>query len=155
MLALFFLQGIGRRATAFKRDQRDDGRAFQLVWLSDDGCLSHRFMRHQSAFDLGRAETMTGDVDDVVDPAHDPEIAVLISARAIAGKIDSGNLRPVLLLVTRIVSVDRAEHRRPWFLNDQVSSLVWANGFAVASHDVGVDAREWFGPRAGLRRLRA
>src|SRR5205085_9103100 len=150
-----FLQRISRRATAFKRDERDDGRAFQLVWLSDDGCLSHRLMRHQSAFDLGRAETMTGDVDDVVDPAHDPEIAVLISARTIAGKIDAGNLRPVLLPVTRIVPVNRAEHRRPWSLNDQVSSLVWADGFSVARHDVGIDAREWFGARAGLRRCRA
>src|SRR5207248_11761526 len=108
-------------------DELNNRRTFQLVLLIDYGCLSQCFMRHQSAFDLGRAETMTGDVDDVVDSAHDPEIAVLISARAIAGKIDSGNLRPVLLPVTRIVPVNRAEHRGPWFLNDQVSSLVRAD----------------------------
>src|SRR5207248_11618918 len=127
MLAQCFLQRISRRATAFKCDERDDRRTFQLVGFSDDGCLSHGFMRHQSAFDLSRAETMTGDINDVVDSAHDPEIAVLISARTIAGKIDSGNLRPVLLPVTRIVPVNRAEHRGPWFLNDQVSSLVRAD----------------------------
>src|SRR5437588_5052218 len=95
---------------------------------------------------------MAGDIDHVVDASHDPEVAILIFSRTIAREIKAGNLRPVLLLITRIVAVDRAQHRWPRARDDQISALVWADRLSVASHHIDFDSRKWLRARARLRR---
>ena len=50
---------------------------------------------------------VAGDVEDVVDPAQDPEVAVLVASRAVAGEVDRrGQLRPVGLHVALVVAPD-------------------------------------------------
>ena len=44
-------------------------------------------MGDQRALDLGGAEPMAGDIDDVVDAAGDPVIAVGVAPAAVAGEI--------------------------------------------------------------------
>src|SRR4051812_22674354 len=67
-----------------------DGGALDLVWVADDCGLGDQGMADQRAFDLGRADAMSRDVDDVVDPARDPVIAVVVAATAVSGEIEAG-----------------------------------------------------------------
>ena len=55
---------------------------------ADHRSLGHRLVGHQGGLDLGGAQPVAGDVDDVVQAAHDPEIAVLILAGAVFGVVD-------------------------------------------------------------------
>jgi hypothetical protein len=54
---------------------------------ADHGGLGDLGMRHQRAFDLGRAHAVARDVDHVIDAAGDPVIAVLVPAAAVAGEV--------------------------------------------------------------------
>jgi hypothetical protein len=44
-------------------------------------------MRHQRRLDLHRAQAVPGDVQHVVDAAHDPEVAVHVAVGAVAGEV--------------------------------------------------------------------
>ena len=55
-------------------------------------------MGHQGGLDLGRAETMAGDVDNVIDPAHYPDISILVHAGPVAGKIITWKLAEIGIL---------------------------------------------------------
>jgi hypothetical protein len=54
---------------------------------ADHGGLGDGVVQDQGALDLGGAHPVARDVDDVVDPAGDPVIAVLVPAAAVAGEI--------------------------------------------------------------------
>ena len=58
--------------------------------------LRHRRVRDQRAFDFHRAQPMARHVDHVVDAAHDPEVAVLVATRAVAGEVAAVDLREVI-----------------------------------------------------------
>src|SRR5207253_3222218 len=117
--------------------------------------LGHARMRDERALDLHRAETVAGDVHDVVDAAHHPEVAVLVAACAVAGEVHAGNLAPVLLDVALVVAPNRAQHAGPRLLQDEVTALVRADRLALAVYDVRHDAGERPRARAGLGRDRA
>ena len=61
--------------------------ALEFIGPPDHRRLGHRGVRDQRALDFRRAEAMPGDVEHVVDAADDPEIAVLVAPRAVAGEI--------------------------------------------------------------------
>src|SRR5690348_17300595 len=64
--------------------------ALNLVRKADDRSLGDLRVRHERAFHLRGADAVTGDVDDVVDAAGDPVIAILVAAAAVAGKVEAG-----------------------------------------------------------------
>ena len=75
--------------------QRDEGRnrlAFHLVRPADHRGFGDLGMGDESRFHFHRAQPMSGNVDHIVNAAHDPEVAVLVFARAIAGEIHARNL---------------------------------------------------------------
>ena len=74
---------------------------------------------------------MAGDVEHVVDAAHDPVVAVLVAPGAVAGEVDARDVAPVLGLVAVVVAVEGAEHRRPGLLDDQEPALVGSHRLAV------------------------
>src|SRR6266571_5915251 len=81
-------------------------------------------MANQRAFDFRSAETMAGDVQNIIDSADDPKISILIATRAITRKIVPFEFAPVLLFVTLLVAVNAAQHCRPRASNDQFSADV-------------------------------
>src|SRR4030095_8671572 len=85
-----------RRAllAASQGDRGDDRPAGVLVFASADSRLGDTVMIDERALDLDRRDAMAGDVHDVIDPAHEPEIAVLIDPCAVASEIDIRVLRP-------------------------------------------------------------
>ena len=62
-----------------------------------DGRLGHLLVVDQRALDLDRRDAVAGDVHHVVDAAEQPEVAVLVDPRAVAGEVHVRVLRPVRL----------------------------------------------------------
>ena len=81
-------------------------------------------MAHQRAFYFRRAKSMTGDIENVINPANDPEIAVFIAARPVSGEVISRELAPILFFIALLVAVNRAQHCRPGPANDQFAAHI-------------------------------
>ena len=81
--------------------------------VTHHGGLSHGFVGHEGTFHLGGAQAVTADVDDVIDAARDPVVAVLVSASPIPREVVSRVLGEVGLLETLVVAVDRAGRAGP------------------------------------------
>ena len=109
-------------------------------------------MRDERALDFGGAEAVAGDVEHVVDAADDPEVAVLVAARAVTGEIHALELAPVRLLVARLVAPDATQHRGPRLADDEFAALIGSEFLAVVVHDCGVHAEKWERRGAGLCR---
>ena len=54
--------------------------------------FGHRIVAHQRAFDLDRAQPVTGNVEHVINAAHDPVVAVVVATGIVAAEIFSGEL---------------------------------------------------------------
>ena len=133
---------LGRRAGAasslssvdggdavLERDEAHERLALELVGPADDGGLGDGRVRHEGALHLGGADAVAGDVEHVVDAADDPEIAVLVEPRAVAGEIVARQLAPVLLLEALVVAPERAQHRGPRLREEEPA--------AAAARDLG------------------
>ena len=70
-------QRVVRRLAGVQRHKGVDALALEVVRIADDRCLSDLGVGDQCALNLGGAETMARNVNDVVDTAGDPVIAVL------------------------------------------------------------------------------
>ena len=70
-----------------------DGVTLDLVGQPDGRRLRDRMVADQGAFDFRGAQAVAGHFDDVVHPADDPEIPVLVSSRAESPvKVHAGKL---------------------------------------------------------------
>src|SRR5215207_5456803 len=134
---------------SFECHESHDRRSLQIIRTRDDCRLRDCTVRHECAFYFCRSEPMTAYINNIIDPAHYPEITVPIAARAVAREIDPFNLRPVLLLVTLVVSPDGPQHRRPRSLDHQITALMRLDRLAVARHHVSLNAGKR--KRAGAR----
>ncbi len=93
-----------------ERDERLDHLADHRVGLADDAGLGHRRVLHQRALDLERADQVAGRLDHVVGAADEPEVAVGVAPREVAGQVPAaGEALAVALLLVQVA----AEHRRP------------------------------------------
>ena len=107
-------------------------------------------MGDEGGLDFHGAEAVAADVDDVVDAAHEPEVAVFVAAGAVAGEVGAGDLGEVGFDETFVVAVDGAGHGWPGFADDEEAALAWGDGFALLGDDFGDDSEEGFGGGAGL-----
>ena len=85
----FLAQRVVASLAGHQRDIGVDALALDGVRIADDGGLRHLVVGDQRRFDLGRAHAVAGDVDDVVDAAGDPVVAVLVAAAAVAGEVET------------------------------------------------------------------
>ena len=83
----FLAQLLARLLARHQRHIGVDALALDVVRIADDGGFRHLRMRDQRALDFGRAHAVARHVDDVVDAAGDPVIAVRVAAAAVAGEI--------------------------------------------------------------------
>src|SRR5664279_475333 len=67
-----------------------DALALDVMRIANDGGLRDLFMRDERTLHFRRPEPVTGDIDDIIDPASDPVIAVRVPAAAVAGEIFAG-----------------------------------------------------------------
>ena len=81
-----------------ERDEHGDRLAFELVGPADGRGFGHVGMDDERTFDFDRAQAVAGDVEHVVDAAHDPVVAVVVVAGVVAGEVLAGHLAPVTSL---------------------------------------------------------
>ena len=72
---------------ALGRDEGEDRLARVLVGDADHRRLGDALVADQRRLDLHRREPVAGDVDHVVDPADDPEVAVLVAPGGVADEV--------------------------------------------------------------------
>src|SRR6185369_12438617 len=108
-------------------------------------------------FDFHGAETVARDVQHVIDAPHDAVVALLVRARAVAGKVVLALevFREIAFLEPLRIAPDGADHRRPGALDDEDAALAPAYRVAGLVDDVGDDARQRQRAGAGLGRRRA
>src|SRR6185369_13349642 len=94
---------VGRLAL-FERDEADERLALEIVGFADRGRFRDRRMADEGAFDLGRADAVTRDVEHVVNASDDPVVAVLVLTRAVTGEVNALHLVPVRVEVALIVA---------------------------------------------------
>ena len=107
---------------ALERHVGDDRLPRARVGAAADGRLGDLRVVDERALDLDRRDPVAGDVHHVVDAAEQPEVAVLVDPRAVAGEVDVAVARPVRLAVALVVPVDPAQHRRPRALEHEVAA---------------------------------
>src|SRR6187200_1345504 len=98
---------------------------------------------------------MASYVQNIINAAHDPKITIFIAARAVAREVIAFKFAPILLPVTRVVSVDSAQHRRPWPANDQFPADIRPDFLSSLVDDSRIDAEEWKRAATGLGWCRA
>ncbi len=80
-----------QRVIAFvARHQGDvaiDALALDVVRVTHDGRFGDEVVRDERRFDFGRAQAVTGDVQDVVHAARDPVVAVFVAPAAVTREI--------------------------------------------------------------------
>src|SRR5688572_1694768 len=124
---------------AGQRHKRYDPLTLQIVGTADNSGLGDSRMADEGAFDLHGPYPMAGNVDDVVNAPHNPEIPVFIAPRAIAREIDAFNIGPVLLFEAFRIAVDGSHHGWPRTFQNQKTALIRTNGLTASIHNVGND----------------
>ena len=117
---------------------------------ADYGGFGDLGMGDERGLDFHGAEAMAADVDDVVDAAHEPEVAVGIAARAVAGEVAAGNFAPIGFFVALRVAVDGARHRGPGFADDEQAAVAVRDRLALFCNYFGHNSEERACGRSGL-----
>src|SRR5205809_608798 len=99
-------------------------------------------MADEGAFDFGSADAVASHVEDVVNAADDPEIAVFVLAAAVAGEVATGNFGPVDLFVAFGIAPEAAQHAGPGFANDEFAALPFRDRIPLVIDDFGNNAEE-------------
>src|SRR2546421_12944328 len=98
---------------------------------------------------------MPGHVQDIVDSSNDPEVPVLVAARAVAGQITSFEFAPVLFLVAFPVAINRPQHRGPRLPDDQFPADIAPDFLSLFVDDRRIHTEEWQRRTAGFCRNRS
>jgi hypothetical protein len=71
-------------------DESVDSLAGKVVSHANDGSLGDGVVLNERGLDLGSGQTVTGDVDDIVDTSADPVVTVVVTSCSISGELDRG-----------------------------------------------------------------
>ncbi|GIX64423.1 HEAT repeat-containing protein [Babesia caballi] len=96
-----------------ERHEAEDGLALDGVREGDGRGLRDDGHLHQRVLDVGGADAMPGDVERVVHPAVDPEVAVPVAVGGVAGEVAAGHLGEVRRHAALVAAEERAEEPRP------------------------------------------
>ena len=111
-------------------------------------------VQHQRALDLGGAEPVPRDVDDVIHAAGNPVIALLVPAAAVAGEIFAGKRFEISVNKTLVVAGHGAHLSRPRLRDHQVAFAGAVQLPAFVVHHRRAHAEERLCCRTGLERGR-
>ena len=83
----------------------------------------HKFADH-ATFKFGRSNPMSLHVDDIIDPARNLVVSVLVPQRPVPCEVETGVRTVVSGEELVVIFVDGASHSRPWSSYAQVTSDV-------------------------------
>ena len=146
--------GVGFNA-GVEGDEGVDRLSLDVVGDGDDRGLGDMLVGDERAFDLGGADAVARDVDDVVNPAGDPVIAVLVAAAAIAGEVEPGVSGEIGLEEALVVAPHAAHLAGPGRAQAEVTGGRAVELAALSVDEQGLDAGERAGGATGLHVHRA
>ena len=127
---------------AFQRHEHRHRLTLHVVRTAHRGRLGHQRVAHQGAFDLDRGQPVAGDVEHVIDPPHDPVVAVGVLSGVVAGQILPRHAGPVGLAKPLVVAPDAPEHAGPWLGHHEPAPLALLDRISRRIDDLGADTRE-------------
>src|SRR6185437_6416870 len=144
--------GVAGWTLAAAYHERKHRLALDLVRLADHGGLGDARVRDQSRLDLHGTQTMSRDIEHIVDAPHDPVVAVLVAVCAVAGHVVAVvEFLPIRGDVAVVVAPDGTQHGRPGLPDDEVAARIGTrNGLALLINDIDIDSRQRLGARARL-----
>src|SRR5262249_42730825 len=98
---------------AFQSDKGHEGLTLQIIWTANYSRFGDLLMAHEFALDFGGADPMTGDIENVVDPTHNPKVTILVLPAAISGEVTALDFAPIHRLVALRIAPQATEHARP------------------------------------------
>src|SRR5699024_9563965 len=123
-------------------DEGDHGLAGGVVLRAHHGRFGDPLVGDQGRFDLGGGQAVPGDVHDIVHPAQQPDVAVLVVLGAVTGEVGAGEAGPVGLLEPLLITPDAAQHTRPGFVDHQVATTTGAHRLTGVVPDLHLDTRQ-------------
>ncbi len=133
--------------TVIERNEGVDGLALDRVGHADHRRLGDPRVRNERRLDLGGAETVPGNIDHVVETAHDPKIAVLVAASPVAGIVKTGKLLEIGRSIAFRIAEHAAQHPGPRPADDQMTAFVGPGQLSFFIENRRIDA----GQRPGRR----
>ncbi len=135
-----------------QRHERHDTLAFEIVGPADDRGFGHGGVADQGALHFHGSDAMSGDIDDIVDPSHDPEITVFVTPRTVAGEVHAFEYRSSIVSCSAPGSpyIVRIIEGQGLFTTRNPPSFD-ADGIARSVHDVRDDSRQRARRRSGFR----
>src|SRR3974377_1664524 len=88
---------------------------------------------------------MPGHVQDVVNAADDPEIAILVLARAVAGEIAANDFRPIAILAAHGIAPEAPHHGSTRVSQHQLTAGISGHCLPHVINDFRHDTEEWKG----------
>lgn len=143
---------IRKKYARLESDEGVDSLAGKLVGGTNDSGLGNTRVLDQSRLDFSGTQTVTRDVDDIVNTTLDPDVAVLVPSSTIAGEVEAGVRAHISFEVTLVVAPDGTSDRGPWISESQntlnaVAFKLLAGG---SVENDGVDTPEGDGGGTGL-----
>src|SRR6266511_5910993 len=139
---LFELVGqlLGVLHTLLDSYERGDRLTFDLVAAPDNCRFGDFRVIDERALHLHRADSMSSDVDYIVDAPEQPEVAVFVPLRAVAGEVHIIRpSAPVLRDVSIGIAIDAAQHRGPRPRECEQASAD-GDALALVGQDLSADA---------------
>lgn len=133
-------------------DESVNGLSSELIGDTDDSGLSDVWMGEESGLDLSSGQSVTRDVDDIINTSTDPVVSLVITSSAITSEVVSLVDVEVGVKETLVGSPDGTGHRWPWVLDGKdtldIVSLNLDTGDWV--DDGWGDTKEWEGSGSWL-----
>jgi hypothetical protein len=128
--------------------------ASELIGYTDNSSFSHGVVLDQSGLDLGSGQTVTGNVDNVIDTATDPVVALVVTGSTVASEVVSLVDVQVCVHVSLVCTPDGTSHAGPCLLEGQNTlDVVAVKLFAGDGvDDCGFDTEEGKGSATGFGR---
>ena len=138
----FLAEHIGGLNTRLQRDIGVNTLALDVMRHANHGGFRNRRVRHQRAFNLGRAHAVAGHVNHVIHAAGDPVIAIGITPRAIAGEIHALEGGKIGLHEAFMVAINRAHLPGPAIQDHQIALGRAIQKLTFTIHQSGHHARQ-------------
>ena len=153
VLDQFLLECLRLRDPFDQGDIGIESLSFDLVGDGADRGLGHLVMTHEGAFDLGGTDAVAGDIDHVVDAAHEPEVTVFVLATTVAGKIDIIVHREVGVDEPIVITPHGPHHAGPGLHEAEFAAFIDIALRPVVAENPGVDPKEGFVDAARFERV--
>ena len=138
----FLFQLFARRSSLGQHDGCLHDLTARLVRHAGDGAFKHVRKLHDHALNLKRADAVARGLDDVIDAADIPVIAVLVAPGGVAGVVQAVVPRfGGLLLITVVAGEQAADGGIAVGADDDLARLADRHAFAVLVDDVHVILR--------------